>query len=188
MDVSLVELHAHENDDLGYKTAIAKYKITNNGSSTIALPELQNELLDSNGNSYTGTRQSSVTTQLTPGSSYVVSYSYLLPNRKTADDEAFALNIFDDKSVSEGKVSLGTYQVALQKEDDSDTIDLYPFSLKVNDSSISWLYSGGSYSYQLNLDLDITHEDQVIIDSISRQLNSIWWIRLAALWVHKRPL
>lgn len=165
VEVSLVELHAHENDDLGYKTAIAKYKITNNGSSTIALPELQNELLDSSGNSYTGTRQSSVTTQLTPGSSYVVSYSYLLPNRKTEDNEAFALNIFDDKSVSEGKVSLGTYQVALQKEDDSDTIDLYPFSLKVNDDSISWLYNSGSYSYQLNLDLDITHEDQVIIDS-----------------------
>ncbi|MEC0265773.1 hypothetical protein [Paenibacillus anseongense] len=165
VDVSLVELHAHENDDLGYKTAIAKYKITNNSSNTIALPELQNELLDSSGNSYTGTRQSSVTTQLTPGSSYVVSYSYLLPNRKTADDEAFALNIYDDKSVSEGKVSLGTYQVALQKEDEGDTIDLYPFSLKVNDESISWLYSGGSYSYQLNLDLDITHEDQVIIDS-----------------------
>ncbi|MZQ87122.1 hypothetical protein GQF01_33915 [Paenibacillus sp. 5J-6] len=165
VDVSLVELHAHENDDLGYKTAIAKYKMTNNGTSTIALPELQNELLDSSGNSYTGTRQSSVTTQLTPGSSYVVSYSYLLPNRKTEDDEAFALNIFDDKSVSEGKVSLGTYQVALQKEDDSDTINLYPFTMKVNNDSISWLYNNGSYSYQLNLDLDITHEDQVIIDS-----------------------
>ncbi|NHW35865.1 hypothetical protein GQF04_14830 [Paenibacillus aceris] len=165
VDVSLVELHAHENDDLGYKTAIAKYKFTNNGTSTIALPELQNELLDSSGNSYTGTRQSSVTTQLTPGSSYVVSYSYLLPNGKTDDDETFALNIFDDKSVSEGKVSAGTYQVSLQKDENSDTLDLYPFSLKVNSDSISWLYSSGSYSYQLNLDLDITHEDQVIIDS-----------------------
>lgn len=165
VDVSLVELHAHENDDLGYKTAIAKYKITNKGTNTIALPVLENELLDSSGNSYTGTRQSSVTTQLTPGSSYVVSYSYLLPNRKTEDNEAFALNIFDDQSVSEGKVSLGTYQVDLQKEDDSDTINLYPFTMKVNNDSISWLYNNGSYSYQLSLDLDITHEDQVIIDS-----------------------
>ncbi|MDD9268063.1 hypothetical protein ACFPES_13575 [Paenibacillus sp. GCM10023248] len=165
VDVALVELHAHENDDLGYKTAIAKYKITNHGSTTIALPELQNELLDSSGNSYTGTRQSTVAAQLTPGSSYVVSYSYLLPNRTTEDDESFALNIYDDKSVSEGKVSLGTYQVALQQDIGGDTIDLYPFSLKVNSDSISWLYSGGSYSYQLTLDLTITHEDQVIIDS-----------------------
>lgn len=165
LDVALVELHAHENDDLGYKTAVAKYKITNNGTSTIALPELQNELIDSKGNTYTGSRQSSVATQITPGSSYVVSYSYLLPNQTQTDDEAFALNIYDDKSVSEGNVSVGTYRVALQKETESDTLALYPFSLKVNDSSISWLYSNGTYSYQLNLDLDIAHEDQVIIDS-----------------------
>ncbi|MEW9700997.1 hypothetical protein [Paenibacillus sp. SI8] len=161
--VSLVELHALENDDLGYKTAVAKYKITNNGTSTLALPDLQNELIDSSGNSYTGSRQSSVATQITPGSSYVVSYSYLLPNKK--EDETFALSVYDDKSVSEGKVSIGTYQVAVQKEEDGDILALYPFSMKVNDSSISWLYSGGNYSYQLNLDLDITHEDQVIIDS-----------------------
>jgi hypothetical protein len=165
LDVTLVELHAHENDDLGYKTAIAKYKITNNGTSTLALPELQNELIDSKGNTYTGSRQSSVATQITPGSSYVVSYSYLLPNKTQTDEETFALNVFDDKSVSQGNVSIGSYQVALQKETESDTIALYPFSLKVNDNSISWLYSGGTYSYQLNLDLDIAHEDQVIIDA-----------------------
>ncbi|KRF27669.1 hypothetical protein [Paenibacillus sp. Soil787] len=165
LDVSLVELHALENDDLGYKTAVAKYKITNNGTSTLALPELQNELIDSKGNTYTGSRQSAVATQITPGSSYVVSYSYLLPNKTESDDETFALNVYDDKSVSEGNVSVGTYRVALQKETESDTLALYPFSLKVNDSSISWLYNSGTYSYQLNLDLDITHEDQVIIDS-----------------------
>lgn len=165
LDVALVELHAHENDDLGYKTAVAKYKITNNGTSTIALPELQNELIDSKGNTYTGSRQSAVATQITPGSSYVVSYSYLLPNKTQSDDETFALNVYDDKSVSEGNVSVGTYRVALQKETESDTLALYPFSLKVNDSSISWLYNSGTYSYQLNLDLDIAHEDQVIIDS-----------------------
>jgi len=164
LDVSLVELHAHENDDLGYKTAVAKYKITNNGTSTLALPELQNELIDSRGNTYTGTRQSDAATQISPGSSYVVSYSYLLPNQSSEDD-AFALNVYDDKSVSEGKVSIGTYQVALQKEDDGDTLSLYPFTIKVNSSSIGWLYSSGTYSYQLNLDLDVTHEDQVIIDS-----------------------
>lgn len=165
LDVSLVELHAHENDDLGYKTAIAKYKITNNGTSTLALPELQNELIDNKGNAYTGSRQTTAATQITPGSSYVVSYSYLLPNKTVAGDNSFALNVYDNKSVSEGNVSVGTYKVALQGEDPSDTISIYPFSLKINDSSIAWLYSGGNFSYQLTLDMDITHEDQVIIDS-----------------------
>lgn len=166
LDVSLIELHAHENDDLGYKTAIAKYKITNNGTSTLALPELQNELIDNKGNAYTGSRQSAAATQITPGSSYVVNYSYMLPNKETDDEEdSFALNVYDDKSVSEGNVSAGTFKVALQGEETGDTIAIYPFSLKVKDSSISWTYSGGTYSYVLSLDMDITHEDQVIIDS-----------------------
>ncbi|CAN7737767.1 hypothetical protein [Paenibacillus sp. LjRoot56] len=165
LEVSLIELHAHENDDLGYKTAIAKYKITNNGTSTLALPELQNELIDNKGNAYTGSRQSAAATQIAPGSSYVVSYSYLLPNKETTEDDSFALNVYDDKSVSEGNVSAGTFKVALQGEETGDTIAIYPFSLKVNDSSIGWTYSGGTYSYVLQLDMDITHEDQVIIDS-----------------------
>ncbi|WNR44983.1 hypothetical protein [Paenibacillus roseipurpureus] len=164
-DVSLVELHAHENDDLGYKTAIAKYKITNNGTSTLALPELANELIDAKGNAYTGTRQTGAAAQITPGSSYVVSYSYLLPNQAAAEDESFALNMYDDKAVSEGNVSTGTFKVALQEEETGDTLHLYPFSLKVNDSYISWNYSGGTYSYILRMDMDISHEDQVIIDS-----------------------
>ncbi|MNR01434.1 hypothetical protein D3C85_1172390 [compost metagenome] len=166
LEVSLIELHAHENDDLGYKTAIAKYKITNNGTTTLAMPDLQNDLIDNKGNTYTGSRQSAAATQITPGSSYVVSYSYLLPNKDTdVEDEAFALNVFDNKSVSEGNVSAGTFKVALQEEETGDTIAIYPFSLKVNDSSISWTYSGGNYSYVLSLDMDITHEDQVIVDS-----------------------
>ncbi len=166
LDVSLIELHAHENDDLGYKTAIAKYKITNNGTSTLALPELQNELIDNKGNAYTGSRQSEAATQITPGSSYVVSYSYLLPNKETDDeDDSFALNVYDDKSVSEGNVSAGTFKVALQEAETGDTIAIYPFSLKINDSSIGWTYSGGTYSYVLSLDMDISHEDQVIIDA-----------------------
>ncbi|CAN7191486.1 hypothetical protein LJR153_000475 [Paenibacillus sp. LjRoot153] len=166
LDVSLIELHAHENDDLGYKTAIAKYKITNNGTSTLALPELQNEIIDNKGNAYTGSRQSEAATQITPGSSYVVSYSYLLPNKETDDeDDSFALNVYDDKSVSEGNVSAGTFKVALQEAETGDTIAIYPFSLKINDSSIGWTYSGGTYSYVLSLDMDISHEDQVIIDA-----------------------
>ncbi|MGG1517667.1 hypothetical protein ABE504_19790 [Paenibacillus oryzisoli] len=164
LDVSLVELHEHENDDLGYKTAIAKFKITNNGTNTLALPELENALVDNKGNTYTGTRQSGVSTQITPGSSYVITYSYLLPNKTASDDQSFALNVYDNKTVSEGSVSAGTYKVAMQTEDEGDTISVYPFSLKIKDYSISWLYNN-NYSYQLTLDMDITHEDQVIIDS-----------------------
>ncbi|UJF32855.1 hypothetical protein [Paenibacillus hexagrammi] len=163
LDISLVEFHVHENDDLGYKTAIGKYKITNKGSSPVAMPELANELVDSKGNSFTGVRQSSAATQVTPGTSYVVSYSYLLP--QSEEDDSFALRVFDDKSVSQGSVTLGDYQVSMQKESDSDTISFYPFQVKFNDYNLSWTYNNGSYTYQLDLELDLQHPDPVIVDS-----------------------
>lgn len=163
LDVSLVELHVHENDDFGYKTAIGKYKITNRGTNTITLPALQNELIDSQGKSYTGSRQSAVPELIMPGTSYVISYSYLLPN--SLDEKTFALNVYDDQSVSQGKVSLGAYRVAVQEESDSDTISFYPFLVQFSDYALGWSYSNGSYTYQLNLSLAIEHPDPVIVDS-----------------------
>ncbi|WP_256831554.1 MULTISPECIES: hypothetical protein [unclassified Paenibacillus] len=163
LDVSLVELHVHENDDFGYKTAIGKYKITNKGTSSIALPKLQNELIDKQGKTYTGSRQSSVPELIMPGTSYVISYSYLLPN--SVEDKTFALNVYDDQSVSQGKVSLGAYQVGIQEESDSDTISFYPFLVQFQNYTLGWSYSSGSYTYTLNLSMAIEHPDPVIVDS-----------------------
>lgn len=163
LDVSLVELHVHENDDFGYKTAIGKYKITNKGTSSIALPKLQNELIDRQGKSYTGSRQSSVPELIMPGTSYAISYSYLLPN--SVEDKTFALNVYDDQSVSQGKISLGAYRVGIQEESDSDTISFYPFLVQFQNYTLGWSYSGGTYTYTLNLSMAIEHPDPVIVDS-----------------------
>lgn len=163
LDVSLVELHAHENEDFGYKTVIGKYKITNKGTNTIALPELQNELIDSQGKSYTGSRQSSVPEFIMPGTSYVMSYSYLLPSQ--LEEDRFALHVYDDQAVSQGKVSLGAYQVGIQEESDSDTISFYPFSVQFKDFSLGWSYNNGAYTYYLYLTMAIEHPDPVIVDS-----------------------
>ncbi len=163
LDVSLVELHDHENDDFGYQTAIGKYKITNKGTSSIAIPELQSELIDNKGNSYTGARQSSVPEFIMPGASYVISYSYLLP--ASMEDKSYALNVYDDHSVSQGKVSLGAYQVGMQKEAESDTVSFYPFLVQFKDYMLSWSYSSGAYTYQLNLTMDMEHPDPVIVDA-----------------------
>ncbi|MBP1157387.1 MULTISPECIES: hypothetical protein [unclassified Paenibacillus] len=163
LDVSLVELHTHVNEDFGYQTAIGKYKITNKGTSTIALPELQNELIDSQGKSYTGSRQSSVPELIMPGTSYVISYSYLLPS--SLEEDRFALNVYDDQAVSQGKVSLGAYQVGIQEESDSDTISFYPFLVQFKDFALGWSYSSGSYTYYLNLTMAIDRPDPVIVDS-----------------------
>ncbi|UUZ90017.1 hypothetical protein LJK87_28865 [Paenibacillus sp. P25] len=161
LDVSLVELHLHENEDYGYKTAIAKFKFTNNGTSSVTPPALENELSNSLGQSYTGTRQSSVATQIMPGTSYIVSYSYLLPSSEK--EQSFALNVYDDQSVAQGKISLGAFQVAIQPESDTNALSFYPFLVNLKDYSLSWTYSSG-YSYLLDITMDIQHQDPVVVD------------------------
>jgi len=165
LQLALVELSAHQNDDLGYRTAVAKFKVTNSGGSALALPDLQTELLDSHGNAFTGTRQTAAAAQVGPGASYVVAYTYLLPDDE--QDDELVLNLFDDQAVSADSLSFGAYRVALQPEMEAsgDTVSLYPFAITFLDSSVGWTYSNGTYAYRINLDLDIRHEDQVIVDS-----------------------
>lgn len=158
VDVALMELHEHDNDDLGYKTAIAKFKFTNNGTSAVSLPALPNVLVDSQGKTYAGTRQSTAVQQLMPGTSYVISYSYLLPT--ALKDNKFALQITEDKS----SLTRGTFQVAFQSEADGSKLSFYPFTVDLQDYYTGWQYSQGNYTYNLNVTMDISHQDEVIVD------------------------
>lgn len=164
VDVSLMELHEHVNDEFGYKTAIAKFKMTNTGTTAVDLPVLPNSLIDAQGKTYTGTRQSTVAQQIMPGTSYVVSYSYLLPSSSKADK--FALQVNEDKS----SVSRGSFQVAFQQETDGDKLSFYPFEVDVKDHYVSWQYSGGNYTYSLSIDVDINHQDEVVVDQNFSQI------------------
>ncbi|OXM84224.1 hypothetical protein [Paenibacillus rigui] len=162
LDLSLVELHMHENEDFGYKTAIAKYKITNTGSSTLTIPDIGTELVNDSGMSFTGVKQSSTVTTIMPNTSYVVSYSYQVPT-DTKNWQNLALNIIDPKTAAPNKLSIGTFQVAVQNEAIDNIISFYPFQVTFNSYAIQSMYSSG-YIYQLSLDLTIEHKDTVIID------------------------
>ncbi|NHN29098.1 hypothetical protein [Paenibacillus agricola] len=168
IEVSLVELHMHENSDFGYKTAVAKYKLTNRGSSTLNLPALGTELINNQGLAFAGIRQSSTASQIMPNTSYVVSYSYLLPTSETGAQ--LALNVFDPKSTASNKLSIGTYQVAIQPESTDKTISFYPFQISFDAYAITTLYSSNAYNYILSLDLSVSRQDLVIVDQNFSQL------------------
>jgi hypothetical protein len=168
IEVSLVELHMHENSDFGYKTAVAKYKMTNRGSSTLNLPTLGTELINGQGLAFTGIRQTSAASQIMPNTSYVVSYSYLLPTTETGAQ--LALNVFDPKSTASNKLSVGTYQVAVQPESFDKTISFYPFELSFDAYALTTLYSSNSYNYVLSLDLTVSRQEMVIVDPNFSQL------------------
>jgi hypothetical protein len=167
LEVSVVELNAHTNDDNGYQTAIAKFKFVNKSSSTLALPAFSTELVDASGVSYPGVRQTTALQQLIPNTAYVISYSYLLP---PMSEGTYTLNILDTSNTSKYKVPISSNQVTFKPFVDNNTnfavrdLSFYPFNVKIEDWRVAQTYSGGSYTYKLNLIMDIQKIDPVIVD------------------------
>ncbi|UJF36034.1 hypothetical protein [Paenibacillus hexagrammi] len=159
MDVSLVEMNLHENTDFGYKTVIAKYKLRNKGTTTLTIPEFQTDLVSGMGYTYSGARQTSVAKELAPNTSYIVSYSYMLPGDESGDQ--LAMNIYDAN-----RMTIGSYKTKLQQVPEEGPVSLYPFSIDVKDYSVSATYNkDSSYAYRLRLDMDVTRLDQSIVDA-----------------------
>ncbi|SDD72929.1 hypothetical protein SAMN02799630_03324 [Paenibacillus sp. UNCCL117] len=161
-EVSLMEFHVHDNQSEGYKTAIAKFKMTNTSKLPVSTPEFGSELLNDRGVAYIGSRQVLTDTIMNPGLSYVVNYSYTLPQ----DEEAsrFTMKLLDETSATPYTTSVAAFQAQIQEEEADGTLSLYPFTLKVNDVQVSFLYNSGTYHYKFNLDLDIKQSENVVID------------------------
>ncbi|GFZ90318.1 hypothetical protein GCM10008018_40720 [Paenibacillus marchantiophytorum] len=159
VDVSLVEMGMSENADFGFKTVVAKYKLTNKGTTTLAIPDFQTDLTNAEGYTYSGVRQTTVAKNIAPNTSYVLSYSYLLPGTEKADK--LALNLYDAN-----RLSVGSYKTTVQAVPTEGAVSLYPFSIKLNDYSVSATYNkDSSYAYRLRLDLDVNRLEQVITDA-----------------------
>ncbi|BFT71578.1 hypothetical protein [Paenibacillus sp. P36] len=159
IDVSLVELGMSENTDFGFKTVVAKYKLTNKGTTSLNLPDFQTDLTNDEGFTYSGDRQSTVAKTIAPNTSYVLNYSYLVPDTETADK--LALNLYDAN-----RLAIGSYKTAVQPVPTTGAVSLYPFSIAINDYRVSATYSKDqSYAYRLRLDLDVKRQEQVITDA-----------------------
>ncbi|WP_079912975.1 hypothetical protein [Paenibacillus sp. 32352] len=171
MDVSLVELHMHENEGEGYQTVIGKYKLTNRSDQPLPIPVFQTKLITENGQTYSGSRQSTTTQEIMPNTSYVISYSYIMPSE--LKDQNFILKIVDTKTAAPVSTTLGAYRLALQPNSlNEEMLTFYPFKVKVNlwqlsakaNLSSAAAPSPTTYSYKLKLDLDIERQEQVIVD------------------------
>lgn len=168
VQISLVELHLHDNQGDGYKTAIAKFKLLNTGKQPAPLPAFQAELTNGEGYTYVGDRQITAAQRLLPGLSHVVSYAFNVP--KTEEEGKYALRLLEggtaDAPYSTPFAQLG---VAVQNEaEDSKVWDLYPFQVKMKDWTLSAVADAVpviSYSYKLTLDLDIARVDDVVVDA-----------------------
>ncbi|MFD0695853.1 hypothetical protein ACFQZT_17375 [Paenibacillus sp. GCM10027628] len=163
-EVALMELHLHENPGEGYKTAVAKFKLTNTSDVPTATPAFLSELTNAQGVTYQGSRQSNVTAMLNPGLSYVVSYSYIVPQTETGT--GFTLKLLDGQAAAPYTTTIAALQTNVQDEETNGTISLYPFELKINDVTVNTLTTAAlTYTYKFRLDLDIEQKENVVVDN-----------------------
>jgi len=180
-EVALMELTMHDNPGEGFKSAVAKFKLTNKSSEPVTTPTFQAALVNSEGVTYQGARQSSVVQTMNPGLSYVVSYSFIMP--QTEEGAAIQLKLLeplkpsDAESAQPGAQQTGnqpaaSYTTAIAsvytpfQEADKGTkkYSLYPFELTIRDVAAVTSYMNNLYTYKVTLDMDIKQKENVVVD------------------------
>jgi hypothetical protein len=168
LQVSLVELHATNSEENGYRTALAKFKLENKSDKPIPVPALQTELTNGAGSSYAGIRQTSTLASVQPGTSAIVSYAFTLPSSETGSSFSLKVQgtVQSDPAAPAYRSTIAALPVSLQSDDDRTQIHLYPYTLNIK----SWILtpimqSLSSYTYKLHLDMDFTRDPQVVLDN-----------------------
>ncbi|CAG7642498.1 hypothetical protein PAESOLCIP111_04347 [Paenibacillus solanacearum] len=163
--LSLMSLYTHTNEDSGYQTAIAKWKVTNRGDTALTLPPFQTELIGSTGKVYAGTRQNSAPASLLSNTSYVVSYSYMIPLTETGD--SFVMHAVDDKTSPSNRLTIAAVRVQPQKESQTNVVSLYPYRIEFKEHHYLWTYdkSDNVFGFKMRLLLNIAKQEQVVVDS-----------------------
>lgn len=174
VEVALMDLRLYENTDTGYKTVIGKYKFTNVSQSPVAVPALQTDLIGAFGGVYTGTPQQATNQEIMPSTSYIASYAYILPDKE--EGIGYQINIVDDKTLSNERLTLGAYRVALQETVFDRyvpyTLSYYPYQVDVTSSDIIWNYisSSDKYTGTLKLVLEATIGEKAIVEASQSSL------------------
>ncbi|WP_072330006.1 MULTISPECIES: hypothetical protein [unclassified Paenibacillus] len=162
VEISLVELHMHGAEGDGYQTVVAKFKLRNKLESPIALPDFQAELRTADGFSYLGTRQSTVDQNLISNLGYVISYSFNVPSSEKGEN--LVMNLLDAKTAAPYYVPIASFQTKTQEQTNDDVMRFYPFNVKLADWTIAPLYNAGTYNYKMNMTLDISREDNIVVN------------------------
>jgi hypothetical protein len=167
VNVSLVELHMHEAEGDGYQTAVAKFHLQNTGDKPVPVPNFQSELIGVGGASYIGSRQKAAAQTLIPNLGYVVSYSFNVP--RSENGEKLGLNLLDSLAAAPYHVPIAGVETQVQSGTDSNTMNFYPFQVKLNywtlQGAISTKGDGPfTYTYKMKLDLDIERQEDIVVD------------------------
>jgi hypothetical protein len=199
--VSLMGLELYENKGEGYQTAILKLKLTNNGLTPLPMNAPAVDLITNDGYSYPGTKNGAVqsasqtsagsstqgssigssnqnstmstspASQVLPGTSSVISYSFVLPLAEKS--EQFVMKLSDDQTAAPYKNKIAMLQMQLQKDAigfaPNTVLHMYPYDITLKDWNISAITQGQgqsySYTYKIKTSLDISNADLTLADA-----------------------
>jgi hypothetical protein len=174
VNISLVDITMNESQGVGYKTAVAKFKLTNKSQAPIPVPAFGTELDTPEGVSYAGSRQESGAKQLMPGLTQVVSYSFIIPSSEQGDH--LVLKLSDTQTAAPYKSTIAALNVAVVPEPQpktgmGDVLSFYPFEVLVDSWSIGATTSVVTaantqltYGYKLKMHIDVKQTDNIVVD------------------------
>ncbi|KIL35392.1 hypothetical protein SD71_13855 [Cohnella kolymensis] len=170
LKISMEALQIHESEGGGFKAVVAKYKLYNDGIHSRVVPNFQVEMLNAEGKSYMGTRQTDTVETLAPKVGYVVYYSFVVP--PTEDGQPLAMNILDGETAAPYFVPIASYRTQVVPQTYDDIMKFYPFNVSIQKWSIEKRSTGTgditsppTYTFKLNLNLDIELKDKVTVDN-----------------------
>lgn len=163
--VSLMSLDWFENEGQSFKTAVAKLKFINNSNNPIPLPDLSAELLNGKGNAYSGTRLTSSVAQVMPGVGAMETIVFTVPLSEDANQFTFRLMEQQGKQAYKLPIAQVNAEVSSPNPDNT-LLAFYPYEIKLNSWSLSWVASQtfATSAYKLKMDADIHTTNEVVAD------------------------
>jgi hypothetical protein len=168
LDTALVDFHLYENETNGYKSAVAKFKLTNHGTSTIKLPEWSTELIGQDGLVYSGSLVKAASQEVAPNTSYMLTYTYLVPTAQ--EEQPFTLHIYDGKTATPAKITLGAFELHFLKDDTSGTYKVYPYEVNIKNFNVFYSMLNKTFVFEFKVDMEVHKLEQLLIDSATSKL------------------
>lgn len=168
LSTSLMEFNLYKNDNNGFETAVTKFKLTNHGTSTIALPVWGTELIGEDGLVYSGSLIKPALQQVAPNTSYMITYTYLVPSAK--QEQAFTLHVYDGTTAPSTKITLGAYQLHFHQDEDSGIRQAFPYELNIKDSSLYYAIVNKLFIFEFKVDMDVRKLEQMLNDASTAKL------------------
>ncbi|OAS17228.1 hypothetical protein [Paenibacillus oryzisoli] len=164
IEVSMVDLNMSESAGGGFKAVVAKFKLLNKSGDSVPVPSFQTVLTIANGKKFSGTRQETKVETLIPNISYVIYYTFVVPNSETG--ERLTMEILDGKKVEPYNFTIAAFKTKVVDTSDN-TLAFYPFQVKINDTSLQRSFNvgnGPNYSYKLGIDFNVKLQDEIVVD------------------------